>query len=30
MKVKALLKGVVKIGWFAKVIGNIYTRKYQK
>jgi hypothetical protein len=23
MKVKALLKGVVKIGWFAKVIGNI-------
>jgi hypothetical protein len=23
MKVKAFLKGVVKIGWFAKVIGNI-------
>jgi hypothetical protein len=23
MKVKALLKGVAKIGWFAKVIGNI-------
>jgi hypothetical protein len=23
MKVKALLKGVVKIGWFAKVIRNI-------
>jgi hypothetical protein len=30
MKVKALLKGVAKIGWFAKVIGNIWTRKYQK
>jgi hypothetical protein len=23
MKVKALLKGMAKIGWFAKVIGNI-------
>ncbi len=23
MKVKALLKGVAKIGWFAKIIGNI-------
>jgi hypothetical protein len=23
MKVKALLKGVAKIGWFTKVIGNI-------
>jgi hypothetical protein len=23
MKVKALLKGVAKIKWFAKVIGNI-------
>jgi hypothetical protein len=23
MKVKALLKGVAKVGWFAKVIGNI-------
>jgi len=30
MKVKALLKGVAKIGWFAKVIGNIWTREYQK
>jgi hypothetical protein len=28
MKVKALLKGVVKIGWFAKVIGNIWTNEY--
>jgi hypothetical protein len=28
MKVKALLKGVVKIGWFAKVIKNIWTREY--
>jgi hypothetical protein len=28
MKVKALLKGVVKTGWFAKVIGNIWTREY--
>ncbi len=26
MKVKALLKGVAKIGWFTKVIGNIWTR----
>jgi hypothetical protein len=30
MKVKALLKGVAKIGWFAKVIGNIWTKEYQK
>jgi hypothetical protein len=30
MKVKALLKGVVKIGWFSKVIGNIWIREYQK
>jgi len=30
MKVKALLKGVAKIRWFAKVIGNIWTREYQK
>jgi hypothetical protein len=30
MKVKALLKGVAKIGWFAKIIGNIWTREYQK
>jgi hypothetical protein len=30
MKVEALLKGVEKIGWFAKVIGNIWTREYQK
>jgi hypothetical protein len=30
MKVKALIKGVVKIGWFTKVIGNIWTREYQK
>jgi len=30
MKVKALLKKVAKIGWFAKVIGNIKTREYQK
>jgi len=30
MKMKALLKGVAKIGWFAKVIGNIWTREYQK
>jgi hypothetical protein len=30
MKVKALLKGVAKIGWFAKVIGNIWIREYQK
>jgi hypothetical protein len=30
MKVKALLKGMTKIGWFAKVIGNILTREYQK
>jgi hypothetical protein len=30
MKVKALLTRVAKIGWFAKVIGNIWTRKYQK
>jgi hypothetical protein len=28
MKVKALLKGVAKIGWFTKVIGNIWTREY--
>jgi hypothetical protein len=30
MKVKTLLKGVAKIGWFAKVIGNIWTREYKK
>jgi hypothetical protein len=30
MKVRALLKGVAKIGWFAKVIVNILTREYQK
>jgi len=30
MKVKAFFKGVAKIGWFAKVIGNIWTREYQK
>jgi len=30
MKVKALLKGVAKVKWFAKVIGNIWTREYQK
>jgi hypothetical protein len=30
MKVKALFKGVAKIGWFAKVIGNIWTREYHK
>jgi hypothetical protein len=30
MKVKALFKGVAKIGWFAKVIRNIWTREYQK
>jgi hypothetical protein len=30
MKVKALLKGVAKIGWFAKVITNIWTREYLK
>jgi hypothetical protein len=30
MKVKALLKGVAKIGWFVKVIRNIWTREYQK
>jgi len=28
MKVKALLKGVEKIGWFTKVIWNIWTREY--
>jgi len=28
MKVKALLKGVEKIGWFIKVIWNIWTREY--
>ncbi len=30
MKVKALFKGVAKTGWFTKVIGNIWTREYQK
>jgi hypothetical protein len=30
MKVKALLKGVAKIGWFTKVIGNIWTREYRE
>jgi hypothetical protein len=28
MKVKALLKGMAKIGWFTKVIGNISIREY--
>jgi len=28
MKVKAFLKRVAKIGWFTKVIGNIWTREY--
>jgi hypothetical protein len=28
MKVKALFKGVAKIGWFTNVIGNISTREY--
>jgi hypothetical protein len=28
MKVKVLLKGVEKIGWFAKVIRNIWTKEY--
>jgi len=27
MKVKPLLKGMAKIGWFAKVIGNIWIRE---
>jgi len=30
MKVKALLEGVAKIGLFTKVIGNIWTKEYQK
>jgi hypothetical protein len=30
MKVKAFVIRVAKIGWFAKVIGNIWTREYQK
>jgi len=30
MMVKAFLKGVAKIGWFANVIGNIWIREYQK
>jgi hypothetical protein len=30
MKMKALLNGLVKLGWFAEVIGNIWTREYQK
>jgi len=30
MKVKALLKGVAKIGLFTKVIGNIWTKEYHK
>ncbi len=30
MKVKAFFKGVAKIGWFVKVIENIWTREYQK
>jgi len=29
MKVKVLLKGVAKIGWFTKVIGNIWIKKYR-
>jgi hypothetical protein len=28
MKVKAFPKEVTKIGWFAKVIGNIWTKEY--
>jgi len=28
MKVKALLKGVTKIGWFTKVIRNNLTKEY--
>jgi hypothetical protein len=27
MKVKTLLKGMAKIGWFAKVIENIWIRE---
>jgi hypothetical protein len=30
MKMKGVLKGVAKIGWFAKVIRNIWTKEYQK
>jgi hypothetical protein len=30
MKMKVLLNGLVKLGWFAEVIGNIWTREYQK
>jgi hypothetical protein len=30
MKVKKLLRGVCKGGWLAQVIGNIWTREYQK
>lgn len=30
IKAKALIKGLVKLGWFANVIGNIWTREYQK
>jgi len=30
MKVKKLLQGVCKAGWFTQVIGNIWTREYQK
>jgi hypothetical protein len=30
MKVKALLKGIAKIGLFAKVIANIWTKKNHK
>jgi len=28
MKMKALFKGWAKIGWFAKIIGNIWTKEY--
>jgi hypothetical protein len=30
MKMEALLNGLVKLGWFVEVIGNIWTREYQK
>jgi len=30
MKGTTLLKGVAKIGWFTKFIGNIWIKKYQK
>jgi hypothetical protein len=28
MKVRTFFKGVKKIGWFAKVIGNIWIKEY--